>query len=143
MPQISRSVLVRFSAMQMYDIVNDVESYNQFLPGCTSGKVLEFDGKTMLASVGVAKGGICKTFTTRNQVIPGKQIELQLEQGPFKYLVGSWRFIALTDDACKVEFELDFEFSNPLVDLAFGKIFKQLMNSMASAFTDRAKLIYR
>ncbi|MGI2259422.1 SRPBCC family protein [Shewanella sp. GXUN23E] len=142
MPKISRSVLVRFSARQMYDLVNDVESYKEFLPGCVGGKVLEFDGSTMLASVDVSKAGIAKTFTTRNQLIPGKRIELNLENGPFKYLRGQWLFTELTEDACKVEFELDFEFSSTLVAMAFGKVFQELVGSMVSAFTDRAKVIY-
>ncbi|BAJ01326.1 SRPBCC family protein [Shewanella violacea] len=143
MPKISRSVLVRFSAMQMYEIVNDVESYKEFLPGCVGGKVLEFDGETMLASVDVSKAGISKTFTTRNQVIPGKSIQLSLENGPFKHLLGEWRFTELTEDACKIDFELNFEFSNSIVELAFGKVFKDLMSSMVTAFTGRAKVIYR
>lgn len=143
MPQISRSVLVRFSAMQMYEIVNDVESYKEFLPGCVGGKVLEFDGETMLASVDVSKAGISKTFTTRNQVIAGKSIQLSLENGPFNHLVGEWRFTELTEDACKINFDLNFEFSSPLVDMAFGKIFKELMSSMVTAFTGRAKVIYK
>jgi ribosome-associated toxin RatA of RatAB toxin-antitoxin module len=143
MPQISRSVLVRFSAMQMYELVNDVESYKEFLPGCVGGKVLEFDGKTMLASVDVAKAGISKTFTTRNQVVPGKCIELELENGPFKHLQGRWIFTELTEDACKVDFELNFEFSSTIVDMAFGKVFKELMSSMVSAFTSRAKVVYK
>ncbi|WP_299791614.1 SRPBCC family protein [uncultured Shewanella sp.] len=143
MPQISRSVLVRFSAMQMYEIVNDVESYKEFLPGCVGGKVLEFDGETMLASVDVSKAGISKTFTTRNQIIPGKSIQLALENGPFNHLVGEWRFTELTEDACKIDFELNFEFSSSLVDIAFGKIFKELVASMVTAFTGRAKVIYR
>ena len=143
MPQISRSVLVRFSAMQMYEIVNDVESYKEFLPGCVGGKVIEFDGESMLASVDVSKAGISKTFTTRNQVIPGKSIQLSLENGPFKHLLGEWRFTELTEDACKIDFELSFEFSNSLVELAFGKVFKDLMSSMVTAFTGRAKVIYR
>ncbi|MBW8186210.1 MULTISPECIES: SRPBCC family protein [Shewanella] len=142
MPQISRSVLVRFSAMQMYEIVNDVESYKEFLPGCVGGKVLEFDGSTMLASVDVSKAGISKTFTTRNQIVPGKSIQLALENGPFKHLVGEWRFTELTEDACKIDFELNFEFSSSLVDMAFGKIFNDLMTSMVTAFTGRAKVIY-
>ncbi|ASJ97446.1 type II toxin-antitoxin system RatA family toxin [Shewanella marisflavi] len=142
MPKISRSVLVRFSAMQMYELVNDVESYKEFLPGCVGGKVLEFDGKTMLASVDVSKAGISKTFTTRNQVIPGKRIELELENGPFKHLHGRWEFTELTEDACKVDFELSFEFSSPIADMAFGKVFKELMSSMVTAFTSRAKVVY-
>ncbi|UCX05415.1 SRPBCC family protein [Shewanella sp. HL-SH8] len=143
MPKISKSVLVRFSAMQMYELVNDVESYHAFLPGCVGGKVLEFDGTTMVASVDVSKAGIKKTFTTRNHVEAGKRITLTLENGPFKRLQGLWVFTELTDDACKVEFDLDFEFANPLSDLAFGRVFKQLMLSMVTAFTDRAKVIYR
>jgi ribosome-associated toxin RatA of RatAB toxin-antitoxin module len=143
MPKISRSVLVRFSAMQMYEIVNDVESYKEFLPGCVGGEVLEFDGQTMLASVDVSKAGISKTFTTRNQVVPGKSIQLALENGPFKHLTGEWRFTELTEDACKIDFELNFEFSSRLVDMAFGKIFKDLMTSMVTAFTGRAKVIYK
>lgn len=143
MPQISRSVLVRFSAMQMYDLVNDVESYKEFLPGCVGGKVLEFDGSTMLASVDVSKAGISKTFTTRNQVVAGKSIHLTLENGPFKHLLGDWRFTELAEDACKVDFELSFEFSSPIADMAFGKVFKELMSSMVTAFTSRAKVIYR
>lgn len=143
MPQISRSVLVRFSAMQMYEIVNDVESYKEFLPGCVGGKVLEFDGETMLASVDVSKAGISKTFTTRNQVIPGKSIQLALDNGPFNHLIGEWRFTELTEDACKIDFELNFEFSSSLVEIAFGKVFKELMSSMVTAFTGRAKVIYQ
>ncbi|WP_394200589.1 SRPBCC family protein [Shewanella waksmanii] len=143
MTQISRSVLVRFSAMQMYQLVNDVESYKEFLPGCVGGKVLEFDGETMVASVDVSKAGISKTFTTRNQVIPGKRIQLALENGPFKHLRGEWLFTELTEDACKVNFELDFEFSSGVADIAFGRVFKELMASMVTAFTERAKVIYR
>lgn len=143
MPKISKSMLVRFSALQMYDLVNDVESYHAFLPGCVGGKVLEFDGQTMVALVDVSKAGISKTFTTRNQVIQAKSISLELENGPFKHMHGLWKFTELTEDACKVEFDLDFEFSNMLVDMAFGKVFKDLMSSMVMAFTDRAKVIYR
>lgn len=142
MPKISRSVLVRFSARQMYDLVNDVESYKEFLPGCVGGKVIEFDGTNMLASVDVSKAGIAKTFTTRNQLVPGKRIDLNLENGPFKHLKGQWVFTELAEDACKVEFELDFEFSSTLVAMAFGKVFQELVGSMVSAFTDRAKVIY-
>ncbi|MGI2168628.1 SRPBCC family protein [Shewanella sp. MF05960] len=143
MPKIAKSMLVRFSAKEMYDLVNDVESYHAFLPGCVGGKVLEFDGKTMVASVDVSKAGISKTFTTRNQIVEAKTISLELENGPFKYMHGLWQFTELTDEACKVEFDLDFEFSNKLVDMAFGKVFKELMSSMVMAFTERAKVIYR
>ena len=142
MPHVSRNILVRYSAQQMYELVNDVESYREFLPGCVGGKVLEFDGRTMVASVDISKAGISKTFTTRNQVVPGKSIELRLENGPFKHLHGSWKFTELAEDACKVQFELDFEFANSLVGMAFGRVFRELVTSMVSAFTSRAKEVY-
>lgn len=142
MPQISRSMLVRHSALQMYNLVNDVESYKEFLPGCVGGKVISFDGETMVASVDVKKAGMNKTFTTKNALVKGKSIQLELENGPFKYLRGKWAFIELAEDACKVEFNLDFEFSGSFVDFAFNKVFKDLMGSMVSAFTQRAKVVY-
>ena len=142
MPQISRSMLVRHSALQMYDLVNDVESYKEFLPGCVGGKVISFDGESMVASVDVKKAGMNKTFTTKNALVEGKSIHLELENGPFKHLKGEWTFIELAEDACKVEFNLDFEFSSSLVDFAFNKVFKDLMGSMVSAFTQRAKVVY-
>ncbi|TFT51428.1 ubiquinone-binding protein, partial [Proteus mirabilis] len=58
-------------------------------------------------------------------------------------LTGGWVFTALDDNACKVEFQLDFEFTNKLIELAFGRIFKDLTNNMVQAFTQRAKEIYR
>lgn len=143
MPKINRSALVRFSAEQMYKLVNDVESYKAFLPGCVGGKVLEFDGTTMLASVDVKKAGIAKTFITRNHVIPNERIELTLEQGPFKTLHGFWAFTELAEDACKIEFSLNFEFKSTLAAMAFGKIFQELVSSMVTAFTERAKVIYK
>ena len=61
---------------------------------------------------------------------------------PFRKLLGGWHFIPLSDDACKVELHLDFEFTNKLVELAFGKVFKELAGNMVQAFTSRAKEVY-
>ena len=64
MARVNRSALVMFSAEQMFRLVNDVEAYPAFLPGCVSGKVLEQSDIHMLAEVGVSKAGIHKTFTS-------------------------------------------------------------------------------
>ncbi|UPT57189.1 type II toxin-antitoxin system RatA family toxin [Dickeya zeae] len=142
MPKISRSALVPFSAEQMYKLVNDVSSYPAFLPGCTGSRVLSSSESEMTAAVDVSKAGISKTFTTRNTLIDNQCILMQLVDGPFRQLSGDWRFTPLSDDACKVELNLDFEFKNALIELAFGKIFKELANSMVQAFTLRAKEVY-
>ncbi|MGM3191088.1 type II toxin-antitoxin system RatA family toxin [Dickeya dadantii subsp. dieffenbachiae] len=142
MPKISRSALVPFSAEQMYKLVNDVSSYPAFLPGCTGSRVLSSSRSEMTAAVDVSKAGISKTFTTRNTLIDNQCILMQLVDGPFRQLTGDWRFTPLSDEACKVELNLDFEFKNVLIEMAFGKIFKELANNMVQAFTLRAKEVY-
>lgn len=142
MAKIIRNAIVPFSAEQMYRLVNDVNAYPEFLPSCTGSRIIENSDSQMTASVEVAKAGLCKTFTTRNFLTEGKQIQMQLVDGPFRQFSGGWQFIGLGDSACKVELSLDFEFSNMLVEMAFGRVFKQLANNMVQAFTRRAKEIY-
>ncbi|UIP27346.1 SRPBCC family protein [Photobacterium sp. TLY01] len=142
MPQISRSALVPFSAKQMFDLVNDVESYPAFLPGCSGTKILESSTEHMMAAVDVSKAGIKKTFVTRNQLEGIHKINMQLVEGPFRKLVGGWHFTELDADACKVELKLDFEFTNALVEAVFGKVFHELTNNMVNAFTQRAREVY-
>ncbi|KEY57084.1 type II toxin-antitoxin system RatA family toxin [Serratia sp. DD3] len=143
MPQISRSALVPFSAEQMYQLVNDVSSYPEFLPGCVGSRVIAASPNEMTAAVEVAKAGISKTFTTRNTLLDNQRINMQLVDGPFRKLMGGWQFTALSPEACKVELHLEFEFTNKLVELAFGKVFKELTGNMVQAFTQRAKEVYR
>ncbi|CAI0696777.1 Ribosome association toxin RatA [Serratia quinivorans] len=142
MPQISRSALVPFSAEQMYQLVNDVHSYPDFLPGCTGSRVINASNNEMTAAVDVAKAGISKTFTTRNTLLDNQSINMQLVDGPFRSLMGGWHFTPLSPEACKVELHLDFEFTNKLIELAFGKVFKELAGNMVQAFTQRAKEVY-
>jgi ribosome-associated toxin RatA of RatAB toxin-antitoxin module len=142
MPQVRRSALVSFSAKQMYDLVNDVDSYPEFLPGCSGSKVLEQSEGEMKASVDVSKAGISKTFTTINRLTTDAAILMELVDGPFKTLQGGWYFTMLDECACKVELKLDFEFSSKLIEVAFGRIFNELTNNMINAFTQRAKQVY-
>ncbi|MGL6314478.1 SRPBCC family protein [Vibrio sp. WXL103] len=142
MKQVSRSALVSFSADQMYDLVNDVSNYPEFLPGCAGAAVLEASEQQMVASVDVAKAGISKTFTTNNVLSPGRSIMMNLVDGPFKSLQGGWYFTPLDDQACKVELKLEFEFSSKMIELAFGKVFHELTSNMVNAFTKRAKQVY-
>ncbi|HBT0301254.1 TPA: type II toxin-antitoxin system RatA family toxin [Klebsiella pneumoniae] len=142
MPQISRTALVPFSAEQMYQLVNDVKSYPDFLPGCTGSRVLELGPTQMTAAVDVSKAGISKTFTTRNTLTSNQSILMSLVDGPFKKLIGGWKFIPLSPEACRIEFHLDFEFTNKLIEMAFGRVFKELAANMVQAFTSRAKEVY-
>ncbi len=143
MPQISRSALVPFSVEQMYTLVNDVDAYPQFLPGCTGSRILDNSDPSMTAAVDVSKAGISKTFTTKNTLISNKRIDMQLVDGPFRKLDRAAGILSrLARKPVKCELNLDFEFTNKLIELAFGKIFKELAGSMVQAFTLRAKEVY-
>lgn len=143
MQQVTRSALVMFSAEQMFNLVNDVARYHEFLPGCSGSRILESSRLGMVASVDVSKAGISKTFTTANTLVQGSEIFMELVDGPFKALKGVWSFIPLDEQACKVELKLEFEFSSKMIEMAFGKIFNELTSNMVSAFTQRAKEVYQ
>ncbi|MDX1265935.1 MAG: SRPBCC family protein [Oceanisphaera sp.] len=142
MPSITRSALVMFSAKQMYELVNDINSYPQFLPGCVASRIVSESATSITAALDVAKVGIRKTFTTRNELKPHQHISVELVDGPFKTLNGGWTFTPLDADACKVELKLHFEFTSRLVELAFGGVFKELTNAMVHSFSERAREVY-
>lgn len=142
MSRITRTSLVPYSAMQMYELVSDVESYSEFLPGCVGSTVLKSEAGLVEASLELSKGGMIQRFTTRNQMIPGKSIEMQLLEGPFRFLHGTWTFKPLGDEGCKVSLDLEFEMSNALFQMTLGAVFEQMTGSMVDAFSQRAKQIY-
>lgn len=130
------------TAEQMFDLVNDVESYPQFLPWCSGTTLIESTETTMQASLRVAKAGLKYSFTTRNEhERPGK-IRIELVEGPFSSLSGVWLFQPLSDEACKVSLSLQFDFSGKLTSLAMGKVFNQMAVTMVDAFVSRADQIY-
>ncbi len=131
-----------YSAGQMFDLVNDVESYPDFLPWCSSTTLLSRTEDKVCAELEVARMGVSQKFSTCNQMVPGKHMDIQLVEGPFKHLVGRWEFKALREDACKVELELDFDFSGKLINAAFGTVFNQIANTLVDAFCKRADEVY-
>ncbi|MFG0381449.1 type II toxin-antitoxin system RatA family toxin [Pseudomonas sp. zbq_18] len=140
--RIQRSALLPYPAQALYDLVNDVASYPQFLPWCAASEVLEVSESHMRASLTVAKGNISQRFVTRNQLLPGQSIEMQLEEGPFSQLQGVWEFKALGDKACKISLDLTFDYAGSLVRATLGPLFTQAANTMVDAFCQRAKQLY-
>ena len=128
----------------MFELVTDVPSYPQFLPGCSAAaQVLSVDGNIQTASLQVSKAGISKTFTTRNTLIPFERLGYaDWSTALLNIYVAAGSLFHLSDEACKVVLALEFEFSSKLVEFAFGKIFNELTMSMVQAFTQRAKQVY-
>ncbi len=142
MTLIQKSALVKYSAHQMFDLVNDIEAYPKFLPWCTGSKILKREGDFVEAELMISKGGFKKSFSTRNTIEQGGRITVSLLDGPFSHLEGVWDFMPLRADASKISLDLEFEMSSALVSLAFGAVFNQICNTMVASFTGRAKEVY-
>jgi len=141
-PVVRKSALVIYSATQMFDLVADMGAYPEFLPWCASAEILSRENNQICGRMVVARMGIRQAFSTCNRFVPGQHIELELRDGPFRKLQGAWTFLPLRADACKVELELDFEFSGKLIDKAFGAVFNQVANTLVDAFCKRADEVY-
>lgn len=142
MTVIKRNALVSYSARQMFELVNHIEDYPRFLPWCRQAQILHQDEKVIEASLEIAWSGIHKSFTTRNHLTPFEKIEMKLVTGPFRHLDGTWQFIQLGDQGCKVCLDLEFELTGNIVDRVFQPIFNHIANSLVDAFCKRAVEIY-
>ncbi len=142
MATVKKSALVLYSAAEMYNLVNDIESYPQFLPWCRSSSVVLCGEDELRATIEMAKGAMHKTFTTSNRMQKHKMIDIRLLEGPFQRLEGYWRFEPLRADACKVSLDMEFEFSSALLRKVVEPVFKQIANSLVDAFCKRAVDLY-
>lgn len=130
------------SCEQMFDVVNDVRAYPEFLPWCHGARVLEESDQLMVAALSIRKAGISAEFTTRNRLHRPDKIDLALVDGPFRTLEGRWRFTPLGEDGCKTEMSLRFDFSSRMLDMTLGRIFEQVADTMVDAFCRRAEQQY-
>ena len=133
---------VTVPAEQMYDLVNDINAYSTFIPLCTSSEVHEELDHKLRATIKIAKGKIGFGFTTVNTMEKGRSIAMNLENGPFKTLKGIWQFTPLGKDECIISLHFDFDFSNKLLGVALGGLFKQLCDSMVESFRKQAVIRY-
>jgi ribosome-associated toxin RatA of RatAB toxin-antitoxin module len=142
MTHVQKSALVKFSAQQMFALVDNIEAYPEFLPWCGGSRVISRTTDIVEAELQIAKGGFHKSFATRNKIDNGGRIYMSLLNGPFSSLEGVWDFMPLRADASKISLDLEFEMSGMLAALAFGAVFNQICNTMVSSFTQRAKQVY-
>jgi ribosome-associated toxin RatA of RatAB toxin-antitoxin module len=142
MRNVSRNALVPYSASEMYALAADVESYPEFLPWCSGAKIDSRTGELVEATLEMQKGGIRRSFSTRNTLRENKSIDISLAGGPFRHLAGGWRFQDLGESGSKVNLDLEFEFRSRSSDFLFGGFLEDSCNSLVDAFTRRANEIY-
>lgn len=142
MPIIKKMATVPYTAEQMYNLVDDVERYPEFVPWCKEGRVFKRTEDEVRASLTFAKGAVQKSFTTKNQMQAHKMIEIRLLNGPFKQLEGFWQFETLADGQSKISLHLEFEFSSGFIAAFFAPLFSSVANRLVDTFCLRAKQLY-
>lgn len=142
MTRITTRSHVAYTPKQMYDLVNDAATYPRYLPLCGRVQVHAKSADRQTATITLAKGKIKFDFTIATVMEDGKRIDIALVDGPFKHLRGTWLFAPARQGGSDISFELDFEFSNPLLGLTFGGLGKSMAKAMVGAFSEQAALRY-
>jgi ribosome-associated toxin RatA of RatAB toxin-antitoxin module len=145
MKTVHKSVLIWYSASEMFALVTDVARYPQFLPWCDRARVLEKTETGMKAEIGISFSGIRQTFTTQNEHVQDREVSIKLLDGPFSQLDGHWLFTPVGGDdqrACKVELDLTYGFANVPLHTLVGPVFDKIAGSLVDAFVKRAEEVY-
>lgn len=139
---VHKSVLLHYSAEQMFALVDRVEDYPAFLPWCGGVEVQQRAADKLVAAIQINYHGVKQSFTTENSNTPPTRMQMRLVEGPFRHLDGTWQFTALRADACKIEFELHYEFSSKILEKLIGPVFSKIADSFVDSFCKRAEVVY-
>ena len=142
MAQVEKTVLIEKSAEQMFELVDRCEDYPAFLPWCSKTEVKQRDSETTVGTLFINYHAVKSSFTTRNEKQFPCDMKIQLVDGPFRHLEGSWHFKPLSEKACKIEFRLRYEFSSKLFEKIIGPVFSHIANTFVDAFVKRAYQVY-
>lgn len=127
----------------MFALVDDVLKYPEFLPWCGGVDLIKQDALATEATLHIAYHGLKQNFTTENVKTFPSAMEIKLKDGPFKHLEGVWRFIALSEEACKIEFMLNYEFESVFLEKIIAPVFSHIANTFVDGFVARADLVYK
>jgi len=142
MSTIVRSAIVGYSAREMYDLVENIEAYPEFLPWCRSTRVVERRDGMTTAVLSVGLKGINQSFTTENANVPGESIGMRLVEGPFSSFRAAWKFHALEPHAAKIEFSMDYKLTGGVLAKVLAPLFDHIADTMVDAFSRRAQSVY-
>ena len=145
MKHVKKSVLLWYSAPEMYALVTGVEAYPSFLPWCAKAEVLDHSSGGMTARLHLHFAGLRHAFTTRNQHAPEQSVLMSLVDGPFSDLQGHWRFVAIGAvgaAACRVEFDLRYAFAIRALETVLSPVFDRVANTFVDSFVARAEQVY-
>lgn len=139
---VEKSVLIARTPAQMFELVDRVEDYPKFLPWCGGIELHERTDTTTVATIRINYHGLTSHFATSNTKVAPSRMDMQLKDGPFQRMDGSWQFVALGDAACKIEFRLHYEFSSQMLEKVLGPVFNHIANTFVESFVKRAEVVY-
>jgi len=142
MAVVHKTVLINYSAEQMFHLVDRVEEYPEFLPWCGGIEVSERSDSSLTAKLKINYHGLKQSFSTQNTNVRPTHMTMRLVEGPFKHFEGRWYFKPLREDACKIEFDMEYEFSSRILESVIGPMFNIIANSFVDSFCKRAEQIY-
>lgn len=147
MREYHRSATVPYAPESMFELIADVDSYVEFVPGCTASCAMPaapaHGGEhEVLATLAIAIGKEAGRFTTRNSLEPPRRIQMTLVKGPFSALEGEWRVEPLADGGSRLELDMRFEFASRLKDMLLGPVFELTCGQLVNAFLKRAEKLY-
>lgn len=139
MREVKRSALVKQPPARVFALINDIESYPQFLPWCTHARIVSRSPTELIATIGVRQGALQGEFTTRNTLDPDRAVHMQLVSGPFRSLEGHWVLTPVQADGSRVDLTMRFAFKNALTAALFERPFAATVGSLVDAFVARAR----
>ena len=148
MKHVQKSVLLWYSPHEMYSLVTDVNDYPKFLPWCERTEVVEQRDDGLTVRMHLAYLGVRQSFTTRNQHSADARVVLELVDGPFSMLDGTWHFLPVPPSqgpaaaACKVELDLRYRFANGALEALVSPVFDRIANTFVDSFVKRAEQVY-
>ena len=141
MPRHAETRRLPWTPEQMFDLVADVEHYDEFLPWVQAMRMRSNDGKVIVADMVVGFKMVRERFTSRVVLDRPSRIDVDYIDGPLKYLKNAWQFRAVPG-GCEIDFSVDFEFRNRMFERLAGMFFGEAFKRMVGAFEARAAQVY-
>ena len=142
MMHIKKSVIVAHTPLKMFNLVKDIENYPKYLPWCTKSNIQKHSDDEITGAVYLEYLMVKTHFVTRNVYYPHSKIDMHFVDGPFKELSGNWTFTPLGDYGCKIDFNLEYKFSNHFFEKIIGPVFSYISKNIVDCFIKEANKQY-
>lgn len=142
MPTHAERRAMPYTPEQLFDLVAGVDKYPEFLPWCLASRITKREGNVFYADLIIGYKMVREKFGSRVTALRPDHIHVEYLSGPMKHLSNHWRFLRQEDGSCIIDFYVDFEFKNPVLQRLIAMFFEEAVKRMVGAFEARAKALY-